>query len=816
MGRSAESDAAERLRLGLAAAEQALERERMDAAALEKRLAYERERRRELEAALAGVTTSAMWRLAQRLWALRIRIAPPGTRRDAFVRRWLERSVPPVAEPVPIVVAPAAAEAPTPVAEPVPLAPPSPPMITQAARLLTPRAFRVLFVSPDARFVSHRYRVLHYAQYLERAGVETRIVELPAVDQTLPLVPLHDVVVVFRLAAGGRVDALYAACRRAGVPIVYDVDDIVFDPDVITPAHVDSLRDLPAADLAAYLDAVPCYRDALTRADFCFVPTEALAVRCRAFGVETFVLPNGLSDAALAAPTPCSPPGDEVVLGYFSGTRTHQRDFAVVVPALVRILDEFRHVRLVVTGELTLGEFAALERFHARVTLRPRVAWEALQQAIAAVHVNLAPLEIGNPFCEAKSELKYFDAAIVGVPTVASATRVFADAVRDGVTGFLARTDDDWYAALAHLVMDPALRARVGAAARADVVARYAPAALAPAARATYATLLETQRARAGYARSALAVTVVIDPYRRDAPGAGRILALANALGARGHEVRLVVDGPEDVTAVSFGWLRDDGHLRAVRFGGSTRDLVCSDVLMATSGATAATVGAHRRLARHAVELALGDRRREATDLPIVAWGRAGDLSPAVDRALYTGTPERAGRDWVLCLIRPGDPCRTNALALAAMAELARRDQLGSAELVLFGDGYGGRTDLAFPHTDLGRRPIGELPPLYRRASVGIVLHDGYDSPIGLEMTACGCPVVDLDTPAAVARYGGRDNALLVAPSAGAIADAVTRLLRDAGHARAIAAAGQRHVQSLPGIDDVAAQLEGLLVTALA
>ena len=43
-----------------------------------------------------------------------------------------------------------------------------------------------------------------------------------------------------------------------------------------------------------------------------------------------------------------------------------------------------------------------------------------LPDEIARFDINLAPLEPDNPFCDAKSELKYFEGALAGVCTIAS------------------------------------------------------------------------------------------------------------------------------------------------------------------------------------------------------------------------------------------------------------------------------------------------------------------------------------------------------------------------------------------------------------
>lgn len=80
---------------------------------------------------------------------------------------------------------------------------------------------------------------------------------------------------------------------------------------------------------------------------------------------------------------------------------------------------------------------------------------------------------MGNVFCEAKSELKFFEAGIVGVPTVASATRPYAEAITDGVDGFVASGDEEWFLKLSRLVEDEKLRKEMGEKARQTALARY-------------------------------------------------------------------------------------------------------------------------------------------------------------------------------------------------------------------------------------------------------------------------------------------------------------------------------------------------------
>lgn len=92
---------------------------------------------------------------------------------------------------------------------------------------------------------------------------------------------------------------------------------------------------------------------------------------------------------------------------------------------------------------------------------------------MANVDINIAPLEIGNPFCESKSELKFFEAGIVGVPTVAAATAPFVEAIADGIDGFVANGTEQWIAKLEKLILDENLRKEIGAKAREKAISRY-------------------------------------------------------------------------------------------------------------------------------------------------------------------------------------------------------------------------------------------------------------------------------------------------------------------------------------------------------
>jgi hypothetical protein len=215
-----------------------------------------------------------------------------------------------------------------------------------------------------------------------------------------------------------------------------------------------------------------------------------LGDRIRDAGKPVFLAPNTFDEAVLARSRLAvrrrrAAPSDGLVrIGYATGSMTHQADFAQCAEAVAEVLRTHPETRLVLFGwgeapaetqVLQVAEFPALAGLEGQIEWRRMVALEALPDELARFDVSIAPLEVGNPFCEAKSELKFFEAALVDAPTVASPTAAFRQAIRDGETSFLAEGATAWRDTLTRLVEDPELRRRTGRAAFFEALAAFGP-----------------------------------------------------------------------------------------------------------------------------------------------------------------------------------------------------------------------------------------------------------------------------------------------------------------------------------------------------
>lgn len=102
------------------------------------------------------------------------------------------------------------------------------------------------------------------------------------------------------------------------------------------------------------------------------------------------------------------------------------------------------------------------------------VPWSAGREAadLEPFDIGLAPL-LDGPMERCKCGLKALQCMASGLPIVASPVGALARIVADGETGFHARSDADWEAALGRLVADARLRLGLGAAGRAAVAASW-------------------------------------------------------------------------------------------------------------------------------------------------------------------------------------------------------------------------------------------------------------------------------------------------------------------------------------------------------
>ncbi len=235
-----------------------------------------------------------------------------------------------------------------------------------------------------------------------------------------------------------------------------------------------------------------------------------------------------------------------------------------------------------------------------QVESRPFVDWRLLPSEIARVDINLIPLQ-SNLFTEAKSNLKYYEAGLLKVPSVASPTQVFAASIEDGVNGMLARTPADWYAALRALITEPDLRRQMGERAHEHVLKTYVPSVVAGDAIAAYRDVIQRHRRSRGVADETPTVVLMLGDLAAAVRDRSSAVALSVGLRHAGALVTLLLpETPDGLTATrAFRMLAEHypGPTPAVQVGG---EIPCCDILIATDASTAHRASQFERRARRA------------------------------------------------------------------------------------------------------------------------------------------------------------------------------------------------------------------------
>ncbi len=349
------------------------------------------------------------------------------------------------------------------------------PPATDAHLLL---AANVLIVAELSIVQCAKYRVWQKQTMFGLLGMPARVVNWTDDLACRSALATASFVILYRVPADKQVLALITMARALRVPVWYDLDDLIFDRDLYLQDR--NVRALPAAAREGVLGGAPLYRQALLACDGAIASTPSLARAMLAAGVpETLVVENALDEETLtiAENLPKAPPNDGIIIGYGSGSRTHDGDFMQAAPALLAVLRARPQARLRLIGEVTLP--AIFADVAAQIECLPATGFASYLHTLAACDISLAPLE-PSPFNDAKSNIKFLEAAILGVPSICSPRAHFAEAV-DASCGFLADTDAAWEAALLALIDDSELRAKLAQAAQARVRARYTPAAIAQA-----------------------------------------------------------------------------------------------------------------------------------------------------------------------------------------------------------------------------------------------------------------------------------------------------------------------------------------------
>ena len=330
----------------------------------------------------------------------------------------------------------------------------------------------ILFISGGVGD-SALYRACHCAEELEIHGFKCSVT-----IQDNPFLSRYagrfKIFIFHRVLYTSNIAELIKEIKKQKKEIIFGTDDLIFDPKYLE--YMDYYKKMNSFEKKLYENGVggEILNDSYVK--ICTTTASFLAEKLKEKNKKVLIVPNKLSNKDLKIVDKILKSkklsnGSKIKIGYFSGTMSHNKDFAVITPVITKIMERYKNVELFLVGPLDIE--SELNKFKNRLVQLAYVPRNKHFENVAKVDINLAPLEIGNPFCESKSELKFFEAGILKVPTVASATQTFKEAIDDGIDGFTAGNSEEWIEKLERLIESKKLRKEMGEKAREKSLRKY-------------------------------------------------------------------------------------------------------------------------------------------------------------------------------------------------------------------------------------------------------------------------------------------------------------------------------------------------------
>jgi glycosyltransferase involved in cell wall biosynthesis len=295
----------------------------------------------------------------------------------------------------------------------------------------------VLTSNPDRP--SFRERVKAYMQPMETAGVSCEIAVIPS-----------SILAKWRLYRTARqfdgvflhkkglspFDAWYL--RKNARRIIYDFDDAVMYKQ-LRPEEVSSLR-------------LRRFGRSVSAADLVLAGNSYLAAHAMQFNKRTVILPTGLDTSPYCILRPSS--GYNRLRLVWIGSKSSLPYLEAVVPALERLGGEAANVVLRMISDVFIDlKNMAVEKC--------QWSQDTQYSDLAACDIGLSPLP-DDGFARGKCGFKTLQYQSAGLPVVCSPVGINATMIRDGVSGFHARTTDEWVDRIKRLLADKELRRRMG------------------------------------------------------------------------------------------------------------------------------------------------------------------------------------------------------------------------------------------------------------------------------------------------------------------------------------------------------------------
>ena len=241
-------------------------------------------------------------------------------------------------------------------------------------------------------------------------------------------------------------------------PIIYDFDDAIWIKDPSTPSGLEILKSYSQVEKLCKWAKVAIGGNAY------------LANYASNFSKKVRLIPTVVDTQGRYLPRKAQSKSDTVVVGW-TGSHSTLKYLLIVKDVLTKLIGHHQIAIKIIANKRP--DFNGLD--YSFATWNESTEIEELQ----TIDIGIMPL-YEDPWSEGKCGFKAIQFMALGIPVVASPVGMNKELIDEGINGYLAQTDEEWFQMLSQLILDDDLRYTMGQLARSKVVNNYSIQSVLP------------------------------------------------------------------------------------------------------------------------------------------------------------------------------------------------------------------------------------------------------------------------------------------------------------------------------------------------
>lgn len=240
---------------------------------------------------------------------------------------------------------------------------------------------------------------------------------------------------------------------ESGAKVIFDFDDSIWLEDTS-----------PGNKKFAWLKKPAKFFDNVRYAHTVIAGNDYLADKARSINKNTVVIPTTI-DTGIHVPQENLRNNTPLVIGW-SGSISTIKHFELLMPVFKKLHEKYRN-------KISFKIMGQANYYHPELEVASIVWNERLEVGVLnSFDIGVMPLP-DDEWANGKCGLKGLSYMACGIPTIMSNVGVNRQIIQNGVNGFLANSDEEWFEHLCGLIESPELRTQIGNAGRKTVEEKY-------------------------------------------------------------------------------------------------------------------------------------------------------------------------------------------------------------------------------------------------------------------------------------------------------------------------------------------------------